>query len=281
MLYPILTKTRKIYDLGGLWQFKLGDHNPQELLASDELMVVPTSFNDVVVDKDKRNYIGDFWYERFVDVPDLAADEELVLRFGSVTHNATVYVNGQALGQHKGGFTPFEVLVPETHYQDNQIKVSVCANNILDYTSLPVGNYSEETQEDGSIKKIVKENFDFFNYAGIHRPVKLMVRPKCHISDITITSDLSEDMTSALVEVSVETSAAVDEVKVTIFDEEHKLVAQAIDGKARLDKVRLWEVLDAYLYTAHVEIIVDGNVVDSYDEPFGIRSITVKKDNFY
>ncbi|HEL1201080.1 TPA: beta-glucuronidase [Streptococcus equi subsp. zooepidemicus] len=280
MLYPILTKTRKIYDLGGLWQFKLGDHNPQELLASDELMVVPTSFNDVVVDKDKRNYIGDFWYERFVDVPDLAADEELVLRFGSVTHNATVYVNGQALGQHKGGFTPFEVLVPETHYQDNQIKVSVCANNILDYTSLPVGNYSEETQEDGSIKKIVKENFDFFNYAGIHRPVKLMVRPKCHISDITITSDLSEDMTSALVEVSVETSAAVDEVKVTIFDEEHKLVAQAIDGKARLDKVRLWEVLDAYLYTAHVELIVDGNVVDSYDEPFGIRSITVEKGQF-
>lgn len=280
MLYPILTKTRKIYDLGGLWQFKLGDHNPQELLAFDELMVVPTSFNDVVVDKDKRNYIGDFWYERFVDVPDLAADEELVLRFGSVTHNATVYVNGQALGQHKGGFTPFEVLVPETHYQDNQIKVSVCANNILDYTSLPVGNYSEETQEDGSIKKIVKENFDFFNYAGIHRPVKLMVRPKCHISDITITSDLSEDMTSALVEVSVETSAAVDEVKVTIFDEEHKLVAQAIDGKARLDKVRLWEVLDAYLYTAHVEIIVDGNVVDSYDEPFGIRSITVEKGQF-
>ncbi|HEL1148390.1 TPA: beta-glucuronidase [Streptococcus equi subsp. zooepidemicus] len=280
MLYPILTKTRKIYDLGGLWQFQLGDHNPQELLASDELMVVPTSFNDVVVDKDKRNYIGDFWYERFVDVPDLAADEELVLRFGSVTHNATVYVNGQALGQHKGGFTPFEVLVPETHYQDNQIKVSVCANNILDYTSLPVGNYSEELQEDGSIKKVVKENFDFFNYAGIHRPVKLMVRPKCHISDITITNDLSEDMTSALVEVSVETSAAVDEVKVTIFDEEHKLVAQAIDGKARLDKVRLWDVLDAYLYTAHVELIVDGNVVDSYDEPFGIRSITVEKGQF-
>lgn len=280
MLYPILTKTRKIYDLGGLWQFKLGDHNPQELLASDELMVVPTSFNDVVVDKDKRNYIGDFWYERFVDVPDIAADEELVLRFGSVTHNATVYVNGQALGHHKGGFTPFEVLVPEDLYQDNQIKVFVCANNILDYTSLPVGNYSEETQEDGSIKKIVKENFDFFNYAGIHRPVKLMVRPKCHISDITITSDLSEDLTSALVKVSVETSVAVDEVKVTIFDEEHKLVAQAIDGKARLDKVRLWEVLDAYLYTAHVELIVDGNVVDSYDEPFGIRSITVEKGQF-
>lgn len=60
-------------------------------------MVVPTSFNDVVVDKDKRNYIGDFWYERWVDIPKLAENDELVLRFGSVTHNAKIYVNGREL----------------------------------------------------------------------------------------------------------------------------------------------------------------------------------------
>lgn len=64
MLYPTLTKTRSVYDLCGVWNFKLGDHNPAELLSSEEIMVVPTSFNDVVVDKDKRNYIGDFWYEK-------------------------------------------------------------------------------------------------------------------------------------------------------------------------------------------------------------------------
>ena len=65
MLYPILTKTRSIYDLNGLWNFKLGSHDTKKLLSSSEVMMVPTSFNDVVVDEEKRNYIGDFWYERF------------------------------------------------------------------------------------------------------------------------------------------------------------------------------------------------------------------------
>ncbi|HGH9640225.1 beta-glucuronidase [Streptococcus pyogenes] len=281
MLYPTLTKTRSLYDLSGLWQFKLGDHNPEDCLSTEDVMVVPTSFNDVVVDKDKRNYIGDFWYERLVDLPKLAKDAELVLRFGSVTHNATVYVNGRELASHKGGFTPFEVVVPEELYQDHQIRISVRANNILDYSTLPVGNYSEERQEDGSMKKVVKENFDFFNYAGIHRPVKLVVRPKTHISDITITSDLSDDLKTADLSIAVEMSAAVDAIQVTILDEERQVVGQTNDGHVKLDCVHLWEVLDAYLYTARIEISVDGQIVDTYEEPFGVRSVHVADGQFF
>lgn len=281
MLYPTLTKTRSLYDLSGLWQFKLGDHNPEDCLSTEDVMVVPTSFNDVVVDKDKRNYIGDFWYERLVDLPKLAKDDELILRLGSVTHNAIVYVNGRELASHKGGFTPFEVVVPEDLYQDHQIRISVRANNILDYSTLPVGNYSEERQEDGSMKKVVKENFDFFNYAGIHRPVKLVVRPKTHISDITITSDLSDDLKTADLSIAVETSAAVDAIQVTILDEERQVVGQTNDGHVKLDCVHLWEVLDAYLYTARIEISVDGQIVDTYEEPFGVRSVHVADGQFF
>ena len=82
MLYPILTKTRSIYDLNGLWNFKLGSHDPKKLLSSSEVMMVPTSFNDVVVDEEKRNYIGDFWYERFIELPPIGENQEAVLRFG-------------------------------------------------------------------------------------------------------------------------------------------------------------------------------------------------------
>ncbi|HER7228406.1 TPA: beta-glucuronidase [Streptococcus pyogenes] len=281
MLYPTLTKTRSLYDLSGLWQFKLGDHNPEDCLSTEDVMVVPTSFNDVVVDKDKRNHIGDFWYERLVDLPKLAKDDEWILRFGSVTHNAIVYVNGRELASHKGGFTPFEVVIPEDLYQDHQIRISVRANNILDYSTLPVGNYSEERQEDGSMKKVVKENFDFFNYAGIHRPVKLVARPKTHISDITITSDLSDDLKTADLSIAVETSAAVDAIQVTILDEERQVVGQTNDGHVKLDCVHLWEVLDAYLYTARIEISVDGQIVDTYDEPFGVRSVHVADGQFF
>lgn len=88
MLYPLLTKTRNTYDLGGIWNFKLGEHNPNELLPSDEVMVIPTSFNDLMVSKEKRDYIGDFWYEKVIEVPKVSEGEEMVLRFGSVTHQA-------------------------------------------------------------------------------------------------------------------------------------------------------------------------------------------------
>ncbi|MGT2775402.1 beta-glucuronidase [Streptococcus hyovaginalis] len=281
MLYPILTKTRNVYDLNGLWNFKLGDHNPQELLASDEVMTVPTSFNDVLVDQAKRDYIGDFWYERFVEIPDITKEQEAVLRFGSVTHYAKVYVNGELLGEHRGGFTPFEVLIPDHLMKESRLKVSICANNELNYTTLPVGNYSEELQEDGSLKKKVQENFDFFNYAGIHRPVKLVIRPKIHLSDLVVTSQLSDDMTSAVVKVDVTSSQPVDDVKVSIFDENQQEVAVLENGQAELLDVRLWEVLDAYLYTAHVELIKDGKVLDVYDEPFGIRSVRVADGQFF
>jgi len=224
MLYPILTKTRSIYDLNGLWNFKLGSHNPKKLLNSSEVMMVPTSFNDVVVDEEKRNYIGDFWYERFIELPTIGENQEAVLRFGSVTHHAKIYVNGEFLGEHSGGFTPFEVIIPEKLLTEDRIKVSICANNELNYKTLPVGNYSEEVREDGSVKKKVQENFDFFNYAGIHRPIKLIVRPKIHISDLVITSQLSDDLKSAIVNVDVTSSQEVDDINITIFDEEHKEV---------------------------------------------------------
>lgn len=230
--------------------------------------------------KEKRNYIGDFWYERFIELPTIGENQEAVLRFGSVTHHAKIYVNGEFLGEHSGGFTPFEVIIPEKLLTEDRIKVSICANNELNYKTLPVGNYSEEVREDGSVKKKVQENFDFFNYAGIHRPIKLIVRPKIHISDLVITSQLSDDLKSAIVNVDVTSSQEVDDINITIFDEEHKEVAILENGSTTLHNVRLWEVLDAYLYTVHVELIKDEEVVDTYDEPFGVRSIRVADGQF-
>ncbi|MDT2731791.1 beta-glucuronidase [Streptococcus parauberis] len=280
MLYPSFSKSRSVYDLSGLWQFKLGDHNPQEILPNEEVMVVPSSFNDVVVDKDKRNYIGDFWYERTLEIPKVAENEELVLRFGSVTHHAKVYVNGQLLGQHKGGFTPFEIVVPDQLVNESSLRLSVCANNILDYSTLPVGNYSEEIDDDSQVRKVVKENFDFFNYAGIHRPVKLVVRPKNHIREIVITSQLSDDLSSADLHIAVETSQAVDSYRFTIMDEDGKVLAESDSSDIHLDQIRLWEVLDAYLYTARIETYKNGQLLDVYEEPFGLRKIAVQNGQF-
>ncbi|MER0122191.1 beta-glucuronidase [Streptococcus sp. ZJ93] len=280
MLYPISTKSRAVHSLNGVWRFMQGSHSPQEVLSTNEIMVVPTSFNDVVVDKNKRSYIGDNWYETEFSIPRLNSKEELVIRFGSVTHHGTIYLNGQFLGEHKGGFTPFEFVVPEELYQEETVRLTVCVNNELNYTTLPVGNYIEEVQEDGSVRKKVLENFDFYNYAGIHRNVHLYTRPKNHIQDIIITSQLSEDLSEAVVTVGVKNVAPVEEIRITIFDEDKKVVGVLEDAQLQIEDPRLWEVLDAYLYTARVELWEKGELVDTYTESFGIRSVKVENGQF-
>ena len=281
MLYPVLNTKRKRYSLDGIWNFKQGEYAPgvDARLSAEDLMVVPSSFNDVAVDSEKRYFIGDSWYERTFAVPSFEPDEELVLRFGSVTHQAKVYVNGQLLGEHVGGFTPFEVSIPEELTNRNELLISVCANNILDHTTLPVGNYSEEVLPDGSVKKKVVENFDFFNYAGIQRPVQLLVLPKARIEDIVVTYDVHEN--DATVKVAVEHTANGGTAKVTLLDENGEVVAKGEAGsELEIANVRRWEVLDAYLYTAKVELFDGEELVDEYEELFGVRTIRVENGQF-
>lgn len=281
MLYPVLNTKRKRYSLDGIWNFKQGEYAPgvDARLSAEYLMVVPSSFNDVAVDSEKRYFIGDSWYERTFAVPSFEPDEELVLRFGSVTHQAKVYVNGQLLGEHVGGFTPFEVSIPEELTNRNELLISVCANNILDHTTLPVGNYSEEVLPDGSVKKKVVENFDFFNYAGIQRPVQLLVLPKARIEDIVVTYDVHEN--DATVKVAVEHTANGGTAKVTLLDENGEVVAKGEAGsELEIANVRCWEVLDAYLYTAKVELFDGEELVDEYEELFGVRTIRVENGQF-
>ncbi|CYU14388.1 beta-glucuronidase [Streptococcus suis] len=281
MLYPIQTKTRSVYSLNGIWKFKQGNNDAHTLLDTDEVMVVPSSFNDVVVDKDKRRFVGDNWYELMVALPVVADDEELVVRFGSVTHQAKVYADGQLIGEHKGGFTPFECLIPSNLYDVDQFRLTVCANNELNYTTLPVGNYSEEVDENGQIVKTVKENFDFFNYAGIQRTVHLYKRPKNRIEDIVIRTELNQDLTQAVVNVDVKTVGQYDSIRMSILDQEGQEVGLLENGQMVIEHPRLWEVLDAYLYTAKVELVDGENLLDTYSEQFGIRSVAVENGQFF
>ena len=281
MLYPVLNAKRKRYSLDGVWNFKQGEYVPgvDPRLSTEDLMVVPSSFNDVAVESEKRYFIGDNWYERTFAVPSFESDEELVLRFGSVTHQAKVYVNGQLLGEHIGGFTPFEVRIPEELTRKKELLISVCANNILDHTTLPVGNYSEEKLPDGTVKKKVSENFDFFNYAGIQRPVQLLVLPKARIEDIVVTYDVHEN--DATVKVVVEHTANGGTAKVTLLDEDGEVVAKGeAESELEIVNVRRWEVLDAYLYTAKVELFAGDELVDEYEELFGVRTVRVEKGQF-
>lgn len=284
MLYPIITETREVIDLNGIWKFKLDKGNGfnekwyENKLEAAINMPVPASYNDLVEGTEYRDHIGWVWYERDFIVQERLFSERVVLRFGSVTHTAKVYVNGKLVVEHKGGFTPFEAEINDFIVKGKN-RVTVAVNNIVDESTLPVGMYSE--YEVPGFGKVVKNspNFDFFNYAGIHRPVKIYTTPKVFIKDITIQTDYKD--TIGNVKYDIELSAEAD-VKISVVDQEGNLVALSdrTTGEISIDQVRLWEPLKAYLYTLRVELFSNTKLIDTYEEFFGVRTVEVKKGKF-
>lgn len=262
MLYPLQTKTRDLIDLSGIWKFNFENEK-------EEMIAVPGSFNDQVVGHDKKNYVGNLIYQKDFLIKEEMLLNEIFLRFGSVTHVAKVYINNELVGTHKGGFTPFEFNINK-YVKEGENRLKVIVSNKLDYTSLPVGNYSNENGQEK-----VDENFDFFNYAGIHRPVKLWIKPKQHIDDIVITYEVNKN--NAKVSFDVKTNIENPKLKISILDEENTVVST--DGV--ITNVRLWEPLNAYLYKAKVELLSnDDKVIDEYTEEFGIRTVEVRDNKF-
>ncbi|KIH70181.1 beta-glucuronidase [Salinicoccus roseus] len=285
MLYPITTETRNLIDLSGVWKFKLDDgqgHEEEwyaEKLDTKDYMAVPASYNDAAVYEKARNHIGTVWYEKEFTLPKHILGEQIILRFGSVTHNAEVYLNGEKITEHKGGFLPFEVKINE-HLENGKNRVTVAVDNILDESTLPVGMYKEETVN-GRTKKYNDPNFDFFNYAGIHRPVKIYTVPEVHVTDLTV-SPVNENGSYAF-DYEVETSGEAEKVEVVVQDEDGNVVyeGEGKTGKAGIEEPRLWEPMDSYLYDFNVYLKdASGEVVDHYVLPAGIRTVEVADGQF-
>ena len=137
-LYPRFTRTRRIEDLCGTWDFQLDPEGvgvaqgwPEAGLPDPMEVPVPASFNDLFTDKGIREYYGDSWYARRFFVPGEWCEGNLDLRFDVATHRATVYVNGTEVASHEGGFTPFVAPIAQVVRPNDWNRVVVRVSNEL------------------------------------------------------------------------------------------------------------------------------------------------------
>ncbi|MCD8075049.1 MAG: beta galactosidase jelly roll domain-containing protein [Lachnospiraceae bacterium] len=225
MLYPQLNESRMRIDLNGIWSFQTAgaeayeENQVKKPLEQPMTMAVPASYNDQKDDVNLRSHYGWAVYQRTFKVPHCLQEERLVLRFGAVTHQAEVYLNGEYLGSHKGGFLPFEFDVTERILEKGENLLSVAVDNRVNFGTLPVGNENNVAffgSDNPGIPAIElaksrckpqnKPNFDFFNYTGIIRPVWLYTTPKDYIQDVSLVTDV--DGKDGIVKFQVETVSA-------------------------------------------------------------------------
>ncbi|MCR5717294.1 MAG: beta-glucuronidase [Lachnospiraceae bacterium] len=290
MLYPIMSKSRLMIDLSGMWAFRKGTELVDDEIAKVPFreamtMPVPASYNDLTEDAELKDHYGWVYYQKKIALPEtLTENTRVMLRCDAVTHRAKVYIDGRCISEHLGGFLPFEAeLTPFLNGEEQLLTIAV--SNVIDFTTLPVGgiNMSGEDQGKKPQKKRNLPNFDFFNYAGITRPVRIYTTPKTYIEDVTVTADVAEETAEySDVKLHVATVAAGPEAKtvpchVEILDAEGKKIAEGDGASAEvtLKGAKLWQPLNAYLYT--VRVTLGGDV---YELPYGIRTVRVDGTRF-
>jgi beta-glucuronidase len=298
MLYPILTPSRLLMDLSGIWNFQLDDGSGFDQqwyakpLPQPETMPVPSSYNDLKESPALRDHYGWVFYQRTLSVPAyVRSAQRVVLRMDAVTHHALVYLNGRLICEHRGGFLPFEVEITDL-LQDGENLLTIAVDNVIDYTTLPVGGQGDMLggMVGGPLAGARKQNhpnFDFFNYCGITRPVRLYTTPKDYIRDITVTASI-EGLEACSVKDSSPSGCAAaltyaldvcgsGEAAVAVYDRQGRLVCEGkgLQGTLKLENVCLWQPLHPYLYRIVVRF---GE--DVYELPYGVRSVKVEGTKF-
>ena len=282
-LYPQNNAARMTLDLGGIWDFRfLGDEEWQPL-------AVPASYNDQSPDPRFRNRAGVVEYRRTITVPSAWKGMRVCLRFDAVAHSAGIFLNGRKIASHRGGFLPFETDLTGLMEAGETAELRVEADNRISHATLPIGTEGETAffgSDNPGIaaveagKKMQEERginrpaFDFFNYTGIQRPVRLTATPRRYIRDITLVPSVSGE-----VRFRVETEGDGGNVRIEVLDAEGKTAArgEGREGVLRIPEPCLWEPWPGtpYLYTARVSF-----EDDLYEQPFGIREVRVDGTRF-
>lgn len=300
LLYPQDSETREVLSLDGLWDFAKSDpfnatqglqeawfaKNLDESVAIKKVPV-PSSYNDLDADDLTRDHTGTVWYERKFFIPKSWDGLRVVLRFGSVHYEANVWMNGEHVVQHTFGHLPFEVDVSNNLNYGNENRVTVLCDNTLTLFSVPQGQISEATGDNGNVS-IQHYNFDFFNYAGIHRSVQLYTTPVTYIKEVNIGTTLVDEGGRGHIEFEIvpNDDSVVNSANVFIYDKEMNQVASqtvAMDSGIRdvatINNVRRWWPYlmnsdPGYLYTIEVRISTRTEEdIDIYRMKFGVRTL--------
>ncbi|VGO12776.1 Beta-galactosidase BoGH2A [Pontiella desulfatans] len=194
------------------------------------------------------------WYRKTFEAPHHPV---AYLHFDGVYNQATVYLNGEKLGDHPYGYSPFYFEVSDKlKHGRNVLAVRVDHSRYCDSR--------------------------WYTGSGIYRSVELLGAAKTHIpvwGTFVTTPKVSTEMATVQVQVEVRNPDGAT-VATSIFDPagnhvaEHSMPAsKAIIQSMEVANPMLWDVDGPNLYTAVTTVSVDGGAVDEYTTRFGIRTI--------
>ncbi|PYF71469.1 beta-galactosidase [Pedobacter nutrimenti] len=270
---------RQTISLNDNWSFR----KTKDSTAKEWMVVkLPHTWNATDMQLSKDFYQGEGTYKReFIFGPEYK-DKRLFLRFEGVGQVATVYVNGQLIGTHKGAYGAFCLDITYAVKLGIPNTILVKADNTARKDVIPVNH------------------FLFGIYGGIYRPVSLIVTNKLNISTTDYASpgiyisqkNVSAGSADISVAVKIENKEKLSQdiqLKTIVYDRAGRAVLekstfekigtqgrQQVTQELQLEKPHLWDGLnDPYLYKVHTQIIRGNKVMDEVVQPLGLRKFEI------
>ena len=214
---------------------------------------------------------GIAWYRKELMVPAALKEEKVYLYFEGVYMNSSIYVNGQLIGGHPYGYTSF--------FCDATSAIIPGKKNVV------------AVRVDNSQQK----NCRWYSGSGIYRHVWLIHTPKVHIENWGVavhTPQVSASQATVQVKTMLNNETPVDkEVKVTVkvADAEDAVSTVIIPARGKKEVIqklevshpKLWDINAPNLYDAHISILDNDKIIDTYSQSFGIRTIHYSVKGFF
>ena len=296
-LFPLENSGRLVWNFNAGWRFHLGDvaQAAQKDFDDKAWEVVSTPHTVQLMPAEAsgcRNYQGIAWYRKHFILPDECAGRDAILHFEAIMGKQTIYVNGQKVKEHEGGYLPINVNLTDLGCSaGEECVVAICADNSDDKT-YPPG------------KK--QMTLDFAYHGGIYRDVWLIAKSKVAITDAveeqqvagggifvhyanisersaevyvnTEVRNSDDHSRTVTIEQTLSPSGATVSKRVSLKAGEAKTIVQRFMVK----KPRLWSPESPYLYQIATRVKDGRQSLDGGITRIGIRSFEFRgKDGFW
>ncbi|TKG93472.1 beta-galactosidase [Puteibacter caeruleilacunae] len=258
-------------NLNGLWEYAVVKNGVDMPAEFEGKILVPFAIESALSGVQKRISDKDYlWYKRTFELPTKWKKKDIVLNFGAVDWETTVYVNGKKVGSHQGGYDPFSFDITNALSASGPQEIVV---SVWD----PASN---GTQPRG--KQVTKPNGIWYTpVSGIWQTVWLEPVAKQAVGRLKITPDIDGG------QVHIETMGRLSnvegyQVKLEVFDGEQLVkTAQGNLGDEQLLDInapKLWSPDSPFLYDLKVSLLKKGKTVDQVKSYFAMRKISVGTD---
>ena len=255
--------------LNGRWQFSKASASEQPVFGKvlPETIVVPYPVESQLSGIERHE--DHMFYRRLFTVPadwQVGSGQKLMLNFGAVDYRARVWVNGQQVRDHSGGYNAFSIDITPALKSSGEQELIVAVTDTTGRNQ-PLG---KQTPNPGGI---------FYTpTSGIWQSVWMEPVPTVAIDRLVTTPDVPSSTVTFDARSASASSAA--SVTVRVFTADDQLVG-TVTGAANttlslsLASPRLWSPEDPYLYKLKVSL-TDGASTDSIDSYFGMRTVALQ-----